>query len=222
VVKDTGCGMSPETLAHVFEPFYTTKDPGKGTGLGLATVHGVVEQSGGHVSVQSELGAGATFRVYLPRTDESPSLHEAVIPPSPLLHGAETVLLVEDEDSVRAVAREVLRAHGYRVLEATNGVEALRVAEEHDGPLHLLVSDVIMPEMGGGELAHRLLKERPGLRVLFFSGYTDDAIIRSGVHDRVTAFLHKPFSIETLARKVRDVLDAPDRLSAPTEQDVAD
>lgn len=211
-VSDTGCGIPADTLNHVFEPFYTTKSPGSGTGLGLATVHGVAEQAGGFVQVESEAGAGTTFRVFLPVTDEVPEAAGEPVPPSPLLHGAETVLLVEDEETVRSVAREVLATHGYGVLEAANGVEALRVADSYQGPVHLLVSDVIMPEMGGGELAHKLLQKRPGMRVLFMSGYTDDAIVRSGVHERLHAFLHKPFSIEAFARKVRDVLDAPEDL----------
>ena len=215
-VSDSGCGMDEETLSHVFEPFYTTKEQGKGTGLGLSTVYGVVEQSGGHVWVYSEPDIGTTFKVYLPETTElSASTDEQA--GVPLLRGAETVLLVEDEDTVRAVAREVLETNGYDVLEASNGVDALRVAAAHNGSIHLLVSDVVMPQMGGGELSKRLTDMRPGIRMLFISGYTDDAVVRHGVRERGTAFLQKPFSLDAFARKVREVLDAPQPLTLPSQ-----
>jgi PAS domain S-box-containing protein len=206
-VTDTGCGMTPEVRARVFEPFFTTKDVGKGTGLGLSVVHGIVKQSGGHVEVYSEAGVGTTFKVYLPRVTEP---GEVVRRDSKLLaspRGTETVLLVEDEEAVRSLTRHVLRGNGYTVLEAVNGEEALRVAGRHEGAIHLVITDVVMPRLGGRELAERLSARHPDLRVLFVSGYTDDAVVRHGVlHDRVN-FLQKPFTPTVLAHKVREVLD---------------
>ncbi|MDB5306617.1 MAG: Blue-light-activated protein [Gemmataceae bacterium] len=208
-VSDTGHGMTPEVRAKIFEPFFTTKAPGKGTGLGLATVYGIVRQSGGYVAVDSEGGRGTTFKVYLPRTDQAAGgskTHSALrIPP----RGTETVLLVEDEDAVRALIRHILRQAGYTVLEAAGGDEALRVAAGHAGTVHLLVTDVVMPGLGGRVAAERLTERHPGLRVLFVSGYTNDAVVRHGVlHDKVN-FLQKPFTPAGLAQKVREVLDAP-------------
>ncbi len=213
-VTDTGIGMDAETIAHVFEPFYTTKERGKGTGLGLATVYGVVEQSGGQILVQSEPGVGSRFQVYLPAADELEIRLDDAAPAEPPRGGHETVLVAEDEDGVRAMAREVLEANGFAVLDARNGVEALRIAGAHAGAIDLLVTDVVMPQMGGGELAQRLTAERPGLRVLYISGYADDAIVRHGVLERGAALLQKPFTLADFARKVREVLDAPARLAA--------
>jgi CheY-like chemotaxis protein len=208
-VRDTGCGMDAATAARIFEPFFTTKEQGKGTGLGLSTVYGIVEQSGGSIRVASAPGEGSTFTVFLPRLEDRAGLPgaEAAAPASE--RGSESVLLVEDETAVRAVAREALEGHGYRVIEARNGVEALTVAAAHQGPLHLLVTDMVMPQMGGRDLAQRLLAERPALRVLFMSGYTDDAQVGQGVPGAPSAFLQKPFAMGAFARKVREILDAP-------------
>jgi hypothetical protein len=207
-VRDTGHGMSAETLSHIFEPFFTTKAPGKGTGLGLATVHGIVKQSGGHIGVHSEPGHGTTFKIYLPAADAS----EKEDPPAPaatdLPRGSETVLLVEDEASVRELVRECLAALGYTVLEASGGTGALELSQAHGAPIHLLMTDMVMPEMGGRELAERLLASRPEVCVLYISGYTDVG------HEALTedmAFLPKPFTIERLSRKVREVLDVTRR-----------
>ncbi|HEY1190866.1 MAG TPA: PAS domain-containing protein, partial [Gemmata sp.] len=192
-VSDTGGGIPPETLPHIFEPFFTTKGPGQGTGLGLATVHGIVRQSGGFVAVYSELGRGTTFKVYLPAV-ASAAPHEAPCAPAPLGRGDETVLVTEDDAAVRGVIRLALRSHGYEVLEAGSGEEAVRVAAAHAGPIHLLVTDVVMPGMGGRELATRLTAARPGLSVLYLSGYTDDAVVRHGVLEARVHFLQKPFT----------------------------
>jgi PAS domain S-box-containing protein len=208
-VSDTGVGMDADTLSHAFEPFFTTKEQGKGTGLGLATVYGIAEQAGGHVWVYSEPGVGTTFKVYLPEAREPGD--DTADRPSPrrTIEGHETILLVEDEDSVRELTREVLEAHGYHVIEAGDGVEALRAAAAFEGTIHLLVTDVVMPRMGGGELAEKLTAMRPGVRVLFVSGYTDDSIVRHGVRERSSAFLQKPFALEAFAARVREVLDTP-------------
>ncbi len=205
-VTDNGCGMTPEVVAHAFEPFFTTKGPGQGTGLGLATVYGIVRQSGGHVTVYSEPGLGTTFNVYLPPAQaELPA--PASAEPRRLPTGTETILLVEDEDAVRAIARHTLVACGYTVLEAANGTDALHRCEQHRGPLDLVVTDVVMPGLAGRLLAERITALRPGTRVLFMSGYPDDAVIRHGVQHADTAFLRKPFTPHALASKVRDVLD---------------
>jgi len=207
-VSDTGRGMDEETLRHLFEPFFTTKPVGQGTGLGLATVYAIVKQAGGHIEVESEPGRGTTFGVYLPAT-EGAAAEERNGGAKPLdaPGGNETVLLVEDEDAVRALGRIVLRQAGYNVLDAGNGAEALQVCAAYRGPIHLLLSDVVMPEFGGRELAERLVEEYPEMKVLFMSGYTDDAVVRHGVLRDEVAFLQKPFTPAALARKVRDVLD---------------
>ena len=206
-VTDTGVGMPPEVKARIFEPFFTTKGPGHGTGLGLATVYGIVQQSGGHVEVYSEVGVGTAFKVYLPRADGAAggakSRSGTVAPP----RGTETVLLVEDDPGVRALTRHVLAGCGYTVLEAADAEEAGRVAAGWDKPIHLLVTDVVMPGAGGRALAGRLVADRPGLKVLYVSGYTDDAVVRHGVLHEAVNFLQKPFSPAALARQVRDVLD---------------
>jgi CheY-like chemotaxis protein len=208
-LRDSGCGMTPQVKAHIFEPFFTTKAPGKGTGLGLATVYGIVRQSGGHIEVDSEPGVGTSFRIYLPRSGQPGRPLKPLVDVQVAPRGSETVLLVEDEDSVRAVNRRALRQSGYAVLEAGDGAEALRVAAQHRGPIHLLLTDVVMPGLGGRQLAERLSALHPAARVLYVSGYPDDAVVRHGIREGEVHFLQKPFSPSALVRKVRDVLDAP-------------
>jgi two-component system, cell cycle sensor histidine kinase and response regulator CckA len=205
-VTDTGSGIDKPTLARIFEPFFTTKAIGKGTGLGLSTVFGIVRQSGGSVWVYSELGVGTTFKVYLPRVDgaiEAPR----VVAPVTMLRGSETILLVEDDDQVRVVARGILRKQGYHVIDARHAGEALVHSETYAGAIHLLLTDVVMPQMSGPELAKRLAKVRPDMRVLCMSGYTDDSIVRHGVLEAHIAYLQKPFTPGALATRVREVLD---------------
>ena len=207
-VSDTGIGMTPEQQEQIFEPFYTTKEVGKGTGLGLSTVYGIVKQSGGNVLVYSEVGHGSTFKIYLPRVvspDETPEFQES----SPKLAlGTEIILLVEDEDLVRSLSRQVLESCGYKVIEAVDGVEALEILEGSEEHIDLLITDVVMPRMGGPELAEKLREKMPNLPILFASGYTDDAIVRNGVLQTNVNFIQKPFAIDDVARKVRDLLDS--------------
>jgi PAS domain S-box-containing protein len=207
-VRDTGQGMDLETQRRIFEPFFTTKERGKGTGLGLATVYGIVRQGGGSISVVSAPSQGAEFTVHFPFRSDVPA--PAAAPRgTDSRGGSETVLLVEDEPGVRTIGRELLELSGYVVIEAENGVDALEKADAYPGPIHLLLSDVVMPRMGGRELAQRLATRRPGLRVLLVSGFTDDTILRHGVHDSGMAFLQKPFTLESLSQRVREVLDSP-------------
>jgi len=205
-VSDTGTGMTPEVQARIFEPFFTTKGEGQGTGLGLATVFGIVQQFGGQVEVYSEVGVGSTFKVYLPAVD-SPTT-QATAASSPVVSGAEVVLLVEDQAEVRRFASIALQGYGYRVLAAADGKAALALADTQP-TIDLLVTDVVMPEMNGRELAERLRARRPGLKVIYMSGYTDDAVVRHGVIGASDAFLQKPFTPLALAAKVREALDRP-------------
>ncbi len=218
-VADTGTGIDSETLAHIFEPFFTTKERGKGTGLGLATVYGVVKQSGGYVWVESALGKGTAFQIYLPRIEELVSVPEPVAPIVEAFRGAETILLVEDADALRKLTHMLLEQHGYHVLVAANGAAALQLVEQKPERIDLLLTDVIMPGLNGRALAERLEILQPSLKVLYMSGYTDDAIVNHGVLESGTQLLHKPFSEESLIRKVREVLDAdagvPPILAAP-------
>ena len=211
-VSDTGHGMDAEVQSHLFEPFFTTKDKGKGTGLGLSTAYSIVKQTGGHIVVESAPGKGSAFKIYLPRTEEPPAPLPSPQPQpveAKLPRGVETILLAEDEETVRSLAREVLRSAGYTVLEAENGEEALKVAGSHPGSIHLLLTDVIMPRLGGSELARRLQPLRPDMRVLFMSGYTDGDISSYGGLGTETSLLQKPFQPIVLARRVREVLEAP-------------
>jgi CheY-like chemotaxis protein len=207
-VSDTGIGMNTQVKAHIFEPFFTTKEKGKGTGLGLATVYGIVKQSDGYIWVYSEPGQGTTFKIYLPRVEAAAEPPAPKPMPPASLRGSETVLLAEDEEAVRNLTRRVLLAHGYTVLVAADGQEALRLADGHTGPIHLLLTDVVMPHMSGRQLAERVVSARHATKVLYLSGYTDDAIVHHGVLEPGIAFLQKPFTPQGLARKLREVLDA--------------
>jgi PAS domain S-box-containing protein len=207
-VSDTGHGMSEQTQSHLFEPFFTTKEKGKGTGLGLATIYGIVKQSGGSIWVYSELERGTTFKVCFPRVEgvAAPLVSARSSVPSPT--GKETILLAEDASGLLELAKKILERYGYTVLEAPNGIEALQICERHHGTIHLLLTDVVMPGMSGRDLADRVALLYPGMKVLYTSGYTDNAIVQRGVLSAGTAFLQKPYAPEALARKVRDLLDA--------------
>jgi two-component system cell cycle sensor histidine kinase/response regulator CckA len=206
-VSDTGIGMNEATCARIFEPFFTTKDPGKGTGLGLSTVFGIVQQSGGHITVESEVGRGTDFRVYLPRAAVE-AIEEPAAPILGALTGSETVLVVEDDQRVRNVTATILRRQGYKVIEAESGDDALTLCQQHFGKIALMVTDVVMPKMNGRQLAEKIMVFRPGLKVLFVSGYTDHAIVAQGILEPGIEFLQKPFTPEALSRRVREVLDS--------------
>jgi two-component system, cell cycle sensor histidine kinase and response regulator CckA len=206
-ISDTGCGMDDQTKSRLFEPFFTTKEKGKGTGLGLSTVYGIVKQSGGDIWAYSELGRGTTFKVYFPlATEEGDPVPASRMPQRPAI-GTETILVVEDEPAVREVAVRILRAAGYRVLTAANGNDALLTSQTYSGVIDLLLTDVVMPKTGGRQIAERMCVQRPDMRVLYMSGYTDDAIVHQGVLDPGTRFIGKPFSAADLTRKIRDALD---------------
>jgi two-component system cell cycle sensor histidine kinase/response regulator CckA len=207
-VADTGHGMNKETLEHIFEPFFTTKERGKGTGLGLATVYGIVKQSDGHIWAYSEPREGTTFRIYLPRVTRAGMRSNGPEPTELAKRGSETILVVEDESTVRLVAVNGLRKAGYEVLEAENGEQALRLFEEHAGEIQLVLTDVVMPRMHGPELVAELKQRRPAIKVLYMSGHADDALVHHGVSEGTLTFLEKPFTREDLTSMVRDALDA--------------
>jgi CheY-like chemotaxis protein len=207
-VRDTGCGMDERTRARVFEPFFTTKEVGRGTGLGLATVYGIVEQSGGFVTAHSAPGQGASFTIRLPRVQQ-PEDHGPVAPEADQVHGTETILVAEDEESLRGLIERILRRHGYTVLSAPNGRAALELAASEPGDIHLVLTDAVMPLLGGPELVRQLAPLRPATRVLYMTGYTDSEILRRGVEDASAELLQKPFTTRQLLRAVRDAMEAP-------------
>jgi two-component system cell cycle sensor histidine kinase/response regulator CckA len=207
-ISDTGMGMDSETTAHLFEPFFTTKAPGKGTGLGLATAYGIVKQSGGAISIYSEPGHGTTVKIYLPSAETKSAVDPPEKQPAASLGGSETILVVEDEARVRKLICEVLSSRGYHVLEAVRGEEAIRKAAEYDGRIHLVLADVVMPEMSGPQAMEQIRARQPNVKVLFMSGYTDEAMVHHGIVSSGVPFLQKPFLPDALARKVREVLNS--------------
>jgi two-component system cell cycle sensor histidine kinase/response regulator CckA len=210
-ISDTGCGMSDEVKSHLFEPFFTTKPRGEGTGLGLATTYGAIRQSNGHIEVYSEVGKGTTFKIYLPARSETPESLTPPLDPRSVTGGSETILVVEDDERVRNIATQALLNTGYRVLAASDGEAALAIAGKGSEPIHLLLTDVVMPGMNGRQLAERLVQVHPETRILFTSGYTENIIAHHGVLDRGIEFLSKPYTLETLTRRVREILDQAPR-----------
>jgi two-component system cell cycle sensor histidine kinase/response regulator CckA len=206
-VSDTGVGMTTEVRERIFEPFFTTKEKGKGTGLGLSTTYGIVKQSGGHIWVYSEQGKGTAFKIYLPRVNEPLEDIRKEVLKEKLPHGNETILVVEDEEEVRKLTAKILERQGYRILETSNGDDALLACERRKGPIHLMLADIVMPGMSGSELAKLLKPLYPEIKILYMSGYTDNAIVRHGVLEKRVNYIQKPFTTEGLARKVREVLD---------------
>jgi len=208
-VEDSGCGMDLKTQARIFDPFFTTKELGKGTGLGLATVYGIVKQTGGYIWVYSELGQGTAFKIYLPRIEQPHHTFEEEKIEPPVLKGTETILFAEDSESLREMATEYLQSVGYVVLSAASGKEALQRAEDFQGTIHLLLTDVVMPDLNGPELAERIVSSRPGIKLIFTSGYASESLARRGSLDAAIAFVQKPYRPKALARRIREVLDAP-------------
>jgi CheY-like chemotaxis protein len=206
-VSDTGTGMAPDVITQIFEPFFTTKEPGKGTGLGLSMVYGFLKQSGGHVSVASDVGLGTTFKLYLPRLGEAAQASPGRVAGAAAVGGAETILLTEDAASLREMIEEILTSSGYRVLSAPSAEHALQLAEEYAGTIDMLLTDMVMPGMSGAELAERMHKVRPDARILFMSGYTDDVMVQRGILAEEALLIQKPFASDALLRKVRDILD---------------
>jgi CheY-like chemotaxis protein len=207
-ISDSGVGMDKDTQSHIFEPFFTTKEKGEGTGLGLATVYGIIKQSGGYIWVYSEPGMGTTFKIYLPRIDEeliSSDKNEEIFDDN--LKGTETILVVEDEDEVRNLVCEMLQINGYNILEASNGENALSICKQYKEPIHLVLTDIVMPKMSGHDLVARLLHIQPQMKILYMSGYTDIALIHKGMLDSDIKFIQKPFTPLDLARKIRGILD---------------
>ena len=206
-ISDTGIGMDKETQNHIFEPFFTTKKVGEGTGLGLSTVYGIIQQNDGYMTIQSELGMGSVFQIYFPCVKEVADKREEIARSQDFLRGNETILVAEDEDVVRELACQVLRIYGYNVLEAPHGGSAILKCEQYKDDIHLILSDVVMPEMSGPELVTRLKSYYPEMKVLYMSGYTDDAIVRYGILEDNIQFIQKPFSPVSLLKKIRTVLD---------------
>jgi CheY-like chemotaxis protein len=206
-VSDTGVGMTPEVRERIFEPFFTTKEKGKGTGLGLSTTYGIVKQSEGHIWVYSVQGKGTAFKIYLPRVNEPLEEIRKEVLKEELPRGNETILIVEDEEEVRKLATKILERQGYRILETFNGDDALLSCERCKSPIHLMLTDIVMPRMSGSELAKLLKPLYPEIKILYMSGYTDNAIVRHGVLEKGVNYIQKPFTMEGLARKVREVLD---------------
>ncbi len=213
-VSDNGMGMDAATQSRIFEPFFTTKKLGQGTGLGLATVYGIVKQSGGHIWIYSEPGQGTTFKIYLPRVAADLDVSEVKTSTVTTLEGRETILVVEDDTTLRKAISRSLKKYGYKVLEAANGVEALLIGEKHNAPIHLLFTDVVLPQMSGRELAGRLRPLRPGLKILYMSGYTENAVINHGILKESQGFLQKPFKVKNLLEKIREILDAPQSVAS--------
>jgi two-component system cell cycle sensor histidine kinase/response regulator CckA len=199
--------MDKEAQSHLFEPFFTTKEKGQGSGLGLSTVYGIIKQSGGNIWAYSEPGQGTTFKIYLPRVEKAAKGYRPQAKPAVVPGGTETILLVEDEESVRIMVSKILRNKGYTVLEARHGNEAIEICERFKGPIHLMVTDVVMPQMSGRELAERLASPLPEMKVLYMSGYPDNTIVQHGVLEPGTAFLQKPFTLNALELRVREVLE---------------